>query len=796
MCGCQDNKEYRFGGNIDETSIRLQYANEDIELLEKSYSGAMSITDTKHGLLDLNYNKGTKIYEIYNKGNKLYSGDRNGAIDFIADSFIIEYDDEQEGIDLFEDYENIPEEVQAILDEYQTAFEDGDYKGLEQAHKELERIGYTFDYYLDGQAYDLRPIGTKGKVELESEKFDKEHPKFQEGGSIDSERRFTEFDFNKLMDGEGFRAIWSGYVWEIYPEGGGKVLGKFNPKTKKLFIIGKKDLSNTLVEYLQQNSYVSNEEYFKLENGGGVGNGMLNFVVNEMSSGFIANNSNANTYSETSAIRNKMIKILQESGDRDYSLKGAVDLVKEAEMMRYADGGGVDSIPNNYEGKSPKDIWASWSKEQRKHFLYDHKSDARDSDEVGDSKGYYYSHDIDEWVEMEWNELPLWIKNLVFEHTDNGQYAKGGGVGKKTKAYYFGKDEFGRKIYMALAEYPNDTMWYVQVDGDIYSVNDDGEPISIAKNIDIVDEEGVKEMKKKAKELSEKIIEIRKNVRKKMNNGGEKEVADFLTKINERHPNYDEKLASKYNKLLNDDPNYTALTNEKLNILKVLTELGQDTNVSMEKGGGVGTNDLVKVKSLNKDGMVISKYKEDKWWVRLDYGKPYERDEIISENDLIVRKGNENRLFSKGGGVGDWFWNYAYRHYLRDASLSQRNKVKSEFIKRGLELDGESPEHAYIVVSIVKPEDLKYFNKISDNAIEYEIGGTLSLPSFASEGISADRFKERQKAFVGYLGDVISIQIAETFLGRKINSWEDDIIIIGDTKYKKIYLKPEYKRIN
>ena len=66
-----------------------------------------------------------------------------------------------------------------------------------------------------------------------------------------------------------------------------------------------------------------------------------------MSSGFIANNSNANTYSETSAIRNKMIKILQESGDRDYSLKGAVDLVKEAEMMRYADGGGIDL--NDYD---------------------------------------------------------------------------------------------------------------------------------------------------------------------------------------------------------------------------------------------------------------------------------------------------------------------------------------------------------------------------------------------------------------------------------------------------------------
>ena len=27
----------------------------------------------------------------------------------------------------------------------------------------MNKICYTFDYYLDGQAYNLRPIGSKGK---------------------------------------------------------------------------------------------------------------------------------------------------------------------------------------------------------------------------------------------------------------------------------------------------------------------------------------------------------------------------------------------------------------------------------------------------------------------------------------------------------------------------------------------------------------------------------------------------------------------------------------------------------
>lgn len=69
--------------------------------------------------------------------------------------------DEQTYIDLFEDYENIPAEVQMILDEYSESFEDGDYIGLSKAQNELEQIGYTFDFYVDGDAYGLRPMNVK-----------------------------------------------------------------------------------------------------------------------------------------------------------------------------------------------------------------------------------------------------------------------------------------------------------------------------------------------------------------------------------------------------------------------------------------------------------------------------------------------------------------------------------------------------------------------------------------------------------------------------------------------------------
>ncbi len=67
-------------------------------------------------------------------------------------------------VDLFEDYEKIPAELGEILDRYSEDFESGNYNGLFKALKECEKIGYTFEYYLDGCAYDLRPIGTKGKL--------------------------------------------------------------------------------------------------------------------------------------------------------------------------------------------------------------------------------------------------------------------------------------------------------------------------------------------------------------------------------------------------------------------------------------------------------------------------------------------------------------------------------------------------------------------------------------------------------------------------------------------------------
>jgi hypothetical protein len=82
----------------------------------------------------------------YEKGGMMNTYDEGGEME------------ESEEVDLFEDYENIPDNVQEILDKYEEDFEEGNYKRLQEAQKELEKIGYTFEFGLDGVAYNLRKM--------------------------------------------------------------------------------------------------------------------------------------------------------------------------------------------------------------------------------------------------------------------------------------------------------------------------------------------------------------------------------------------------------------------------------------------------------------------------------------------------------------------------------------------------------------------------------------------------------------------------------------------------------------
>lgn len=49
-----------------------------------------------------------------------------------------------------------------------------------------------------------------------------------------------------------------------------------------------------------------------------------------------------------------------------------------------------------------------------------------------------------------------------------------------------------------------------------------------------------------------------------------------------------------------------------------------------------------------------------------------------------------------------YFWNYEYRHYLRDASTAKRIKVHNAFLNENLDVSGTSERHFEIIKSITK----------------------------------------------------------------------------------------------
>ena len=89
-------------------------------------------------------------------------------------------------VDLFEDYENIPNRVQVILDKYADNFggdgSDMDYKDTRNMLEEVEAVGYTFGYGLDNEPYGLRPMGVRLNQLKGYEDFDDND--FGDGGEI------------------------------------------------------------------------------------------------------------------------------------------------------------------------------------------------------------------------------------------------------------------------------------------------------------------------------------------------------------------------------------------------------------------------------------------------------------------------------------------------------------------------------------------------------------------------------------------------------------------------------------
>jgi hypothetical protein len=166
------NKHYKTLGKKDDlVGLKVYDKNNDEFVYIKNVDSGIFAGKNKKDDLGHNYSMSDLMVEKMENGGEM----------------------DDQGVDLFEDYENTPHNVQVILVKYTDVFEDGSYNGLAKAKKELEQIGYTFEYGLGGGAYDLRRIGQKGKNEDD----------YADGGFVDK----TDEELKDLSDDELFEYL-------------------------------------------------------------------------------------------------------------------------------------------------------------------------------------------------------------------------------------------------------------------------------------------------------------------------------------------------------------------------------------------------------------------------------------------------------------------------------------------------------------------------------------------------------------------------------------------------------------
>ena len=116
---------------------------------------------------DENLDKGKIPYRVkvhYNKTSEL----GKGTLMNINDLIIVDerrYDKGGE-VDLFDNYEKLPSKPKSIIDKYMKKYEEGNYnyEDSKEFLKKMEAEGYTFEYGLDNEPYDLRKMEKGGET--------------------------------------------------------------------------------------------------------------------------------------------------------------------------------------------------------------------------------------------------------------------------------------------------------------------------------------------------------------------------------------------------------------------------------------------------------------------------------------------------------------------------------------------------------------------------------------------------------------------------------------------------------
>jgi hypothetical protein len=147
----------------------------------------------------------------------------------------------------------------------------------------------------------------------------------------------------------------------------------------------------------------------KFENGGGIEkeNSLKHFILNEASSGMIANKTPYSDYKSIDAIRNTAIQILNRDGDREYSVNSFSDLIQEA-LLEYEE---------NKSESSFSDGGTMWTKDKLEDEINHYKNLLRNIDKYPD----YNKKNVEKII----SELE--------DKLENENYKKGGKLNNEDK---------------------------------------------------------------------------------------------------------------------------------------------------------------------------------------------------------------------------------------------------------------------------------------------------------------------------------------------------------------------------
>jgi hypothetical protein len=181
---------YAMGGSLEAHGIKVG------DTFIKTMSGAIQKVKDKNGkIVYVNLSNGERSFQPlmpFNKGGAVTNERKHVNKD---EDYEVRYAKPRParkgykglrsfdgGGDLFEDYQNQPKELAEIVDSYMLKYQDGDFDYVDSRNflKQVNAIGYTFDYGLDNEPYNLRPISSnyalgglfgKARQSMKSEKM-------------------------------------------------------------------------------------------------------------------------------------------------------------------------------------------------------------------------------------------------------------------------------------------------------------------------------------------------------------------------------------------------------------------------------------------------------------------------------------------------------------------------------------------------------------------------------------------------------------------------------------------------